>query len=72
MNGGDPPFNASPENYNLAADYAIVRGTSHVEMLLRNNALEWDPKTKGPYNWVKNKDRLKDYWRGAVEKWGAV
>ena len=70
MNGGDPPFNASPENYNLAADYAIVRGTSHVEMLLRNNALEWDPKTKGPYNWVKNKDRLKDYWRGAVEQWG--
>ena len=39
-------------------------------MLLRNNALEWDPKTKGPYNWVKNKDRLKDYWRGAVEQWG--
>lgn len=71
MNAGDPPFNAHPENYQLARDYAIVRGTSHVEMLLRNNALEWDPKTMGPYDWVKNKDRLIDYWRGAVKKWGA-
>jgi hypothetical protein len=70
MNGGDPPFNADPENYRIAQDYAIVRGTSHVEMLLRNNALEWDPKVKGPYNWVKNKDALIDYWRGAVETWG--
>lgn len=71
MNGGDPPFNARPDNYKLAQDYAIVRGTSHVEMLLRNNALEWDPKVMGPYNWVKNRDRLIDYWRGAVQKWGA-
>jgi hypothetical protein len=71
MNEQDPPFNAHPENYALAKDYAIVRGTSHVEMLLRNNGMEWDPKTMGPYNWVKNKQRLIDYWRGAVEKWGA-
>lgn len=71
MNEQDPPFNADPANYDLARDYAIVRGTSHVEMLLRNNGMEWDAKTMGPYNWVKNKDRLIDYWRGAVQKWGA-
>ncbi|WP_158914268.1 glycosyl hydrolase 115 family protein [Caulobacter sp. S45] len=71
MNGSDPPFNVHKENYDLAKDYAIVRGTSHVEMLLRNNAAEWDPKTMGPYNWVKNKNHLKNYWHGAVEKWGA-
>lgn len=70
MNGGDPPFNARPDNYEMARDYAIVRGTSHVEMLLRNNTLEWDPKTMGPYNWVANRQRLTDYWRGAVKRWG--
>jgi hypothetical protein len=70
MNAGDPPFNARPPNYELARDYAIVRGTSHVEMLLRNNALEWNPKTMGPYNWVRNKGRLIPYWRDAVERWG--
>ena len=71
MNGRDPPFNAHDENYEVAKDYAIVRGTSHVEMLLRDNALEWDPAKMGPYNWVKNKQRLSEYWRGAVQKWGA-
>ena len=71
MGGADPPFNAHDENYELAKDYAIVRGASHVEMLLRNNSYEWDPKTMGPYNWIKNRDRLRDYWRGAVQKWGA-
>jgi hypothetical protein len=70
MSPKDPPFNADPANYQLAQDYAIVRGTSHVEMLLRNNGYEFDPKTMGPYNWVQNKDRLIQYWRGAVEKWG--
>jgi len=70
MGPDDPPFNAHKENYELAKEYAIVRGSSHVEMLLRNNAYEWDPKTMGPYNWMKNKQRLIDYWRGAVEKWG--
>ncbi|MDX3899271.1 MAG: glycosyl hydrolase 115 family protein [Sphingobium sp.] len=70
MNGGDPPFNSHLDNYERARDYAILRGTSHVEMLLRNNTMEWDPKTMGPYNWVTNKDRLSKYWRGAVEKWG--
>jgi hypothetical protein len=70
MNGQDPPFNAHPENYEIARDYAVVRGTSHVEMLLRNNALEWNPSSMGPYNWVRNKKRLTDYWRGAVQRWG--
>ena len=70
MNAKDPPFNVDPRNYEVAKDYAIVRGTSHVEMLLRNNATEWDPKMMGPYNWVRNKDRLTDYWRGAVQRWG--
>ncbi|MGO4376633.1 glycosyl hydrolase 115 family protein [Pseudoduganella sp. RAF53_2] len=70
MNSTDPAFNLKPENYDTAADYAVIRGSSHVEMLLRNNGVEWDEKTMGPYNWTTNKQRLIEYWRGAVDKWG--
>lgn len=70
MNSTDPVFNLRPENYNVAADYAVIRGSSHVEMLLRNNAVEWDEKKMGAYNWTTNKERLIEYWRGAVDQWG--
>ena len=66
----DTPFNAIPENAKTAADYAIVRGSSHVEMLLRTNSTEWDPKVRGPYNWIVNRDRMIDYWTGAVKQFG--
>jgi len=70
MSGHDKVFSELSANYDLAKDYAIVRGSSHVEMLLRNNSHEWDPKTMGPYNWLTNKARMIEYWRGAVEKFG--
>ncbi|MDR3527375.1 MAG: glycosyl hydrolase 115 family protein [Rhizomicrobium sp.] len=70
MNPKDPPFNSFAENYDLAKDYAIVRGSSHVEMLLRANSLEWDPKLRGPYNWLTNKAKMIEYWRESVEKFG--
>jgi hypothetical protein len=38
-------FNAIPENYEVAKEYAIVRGSSHVEMMLRDNQSEWNEKT---------------------------
>jgi hypothetical protein len=64
------PFNRFFENYQLLDDYAIVRGSSHVEILLRTNRLEWDPKGRGPYNWVTNKQNMIEYWREIVEKYG--
>ncbi|HWR14274.1 MAG TPA: glycosyl hydrolase 115 family protein [Terriglobales bacterium] len=70
MTNYDKVFNEIPGSYDLASDYAIVRGSSHVEMLLRNNGHEWDPKTMGPYNWLTNKARMLQYWREAVEKFG--
>ena len=70
MTNADVPFNKIPENYKVLTDYAIVRGTSHVEMLLRNNPHEWDTKTMGPYNWLLNRDRMIQYWTGAVEQFG--
>ncbi len=70
MSGRDHVFNDDIRNYDLARDYAVVRGSSHVEMLLRNNSHEWNAKTMGPYNWMTNKPRMIQYWRDAVEKWG--
>lgn len=70
MSEGDIAFNEIPANYDLARDYAIVRGSSHVEMLLRNNSHEWNTKTMGPYNWLTNRQRMIQYWREAVEKFG--
>ena len=70
MGGHDIVFNEVPANYEMAKDYAIIRGSSHVEMLLRNNTHEWDPKTMGPYNWITNKQRMIQYWKEAVEKFG--
>ena len=64
----DRPFNADPENAKVAADYAIVRGSSHVEMLLRTNSTEWDVAKRGPYNWIVNRDQMIDYWTGSVEQ----
>jgi Glycosyl hydrolase family 115/Gylcosyl hydrolase family 115 C-terminal domain len=70
MTEADAAFNTVPGNYELARDYAIVRSSSHVEMLLRNNTAEWDEDSMGPYNWILNKQRLIGYWRGAIEKFG--
>lgn len=70
MTNDDAPFNQTPENAQTAEDYAIVRGSSHVEMLLRTNPREWNPKTMGPYNWLTNRDEMIRYWTGAVERFG--
>ncbi|MDE2161801.1 MAG: glycosyl hydrolase 115 family protein [Alphaproteobacteria bacterium] len=63
-------FDAVPGNPETAADYAIIHASSHVEMMLRSNPHEWDPKTMGPYNWITNRDEMIQYWKGAVNQWG--
>jgi hypothetical protein len=63
-------FNKVPGNPEMAGDYAIVHGTSHVEMMLRSNPHEWDNKTMGDYNFVANRQRMLDYWDGAVKDFG--
>ncbi len=70
MTKADTPFNAIPENARVAADYAIVRGSSHVEMLLRTNSNEWNAKTRGPYNWLVNREEMIRYWTEPVQKFG--
>ena len=63
-------FNKVPGNPEMAADYAILHASSHVEMMLRSNPREWDDKTMGPYNFDTNRERMLRYWDEAVQKFG--
>jgi hypothetical protein len=67
MHPGTTPFNAIPENRQLADDYAIVMGSSHAEPMLRNNVGEWtsDPHK---YNYVSNREGVRSYWEQRVRE----
>jgi hypothetical protein len=59
-----------PENAKLADEYGIVMGTSHQEPMLRAQK-EWDrryQKTLGSWNYYKNPDVLKDFWREGIRR----
>ena len=65
MHPGTKPFNAFPENKQVADDYGIVMGSSHAEPMLRNNVGEWTapPET---YNYLTNRDGVLKYWEDRV------
>ncbi|MFD0676078.1 MULTISPECIES: glycosyl hydrolase 115 family protein [unclassified Paenibacillus] len=53
-------FNNNPENARLADEYGIVMGSSHPEMFLRNNNMEW-PDWKKNYDAIHKTDVKYDY-----------
>jgi hypothetical protein len=57
-----------PGNAKVAADYAIVIGSSHAEPMLRNNVGEWDEKTMGHFNYLTNKETVYKYWEDRVKE----
>lgn len=63
------PFNTYPENKQVADDYAIVMGSSHIEPMLRNNmhGAEWDREGGGDWNYLTNRDAIHHYWERRVE-----
>lgn len=69
-------FNADPRNGQLAQTMGIVIGSSHCDMLLRNNQHEWDPWVKEQAKSVsydysipgQNRDMIKRYWAQSVDK----
>ena len=61
-------FFSMPGNAQMAADYAIVVGSSHAEPMLRNNVGEWDAKKQGDFNYFTNRDALLRYWQTRVEE----
>ncbi|MCC5834878.1 MAG: glycosyl hydrolase 115 family protein, partial [Opitutales bacterium] len=60
-------FNIYPENKYLAERYAIVMGSSHAEPMLRNNVTEWT-EPHADYNYVTNREGVREYWRQRVEE----
>lgn len=68
MHPGTRAFNSFPENAKLADDYGIVMGSSHCEIMLRNNEAEWKAVgTYGPYDFGINRKQMDDYWEERVK-----
>jgi hypothetical protein len=63
-------FNKYPDNAANAELYGIVMGSSHPEMLLRNNVKEWGPWASAhgnpSYDYSVNPATLHDYWDARV------
>ncbi|MGR3812407.1 glycosyl hydrolase 115 family protein [Jiulongibacter sp. NS-SX5] len=58
-----------PLNPKLANDYGIVISTSHHEPLMRSHN-EWYKFGGGDWNYVTNKEKLQEFWRGGIKRMG--
>ncbi len=56
-----------PRNAPLAHEYGIVIGTSHHEPMMRAHD-EWRRYGSGPWDYSKNAAKLREFWRGGVER----
>ncbi|MBV8504112.1 MAG: glycosyl hydrolase 115 family protein [Paucibacter sp.] len=62
----NPAFFADdPLNGATAAAYGVVIGTSHHEPLMRAHH-EWDSARMGPWDYRRNAEALREYWRGGL------
>lgn len=56
------PFFLTPGNREVAEKYGIYIGGSHCEPMASSTAGEWPRRGEGEYNYVKNSDKVKDFW----------
>ena len=63
MHEGTEAFFQTPGARQMADSCGIVIGTSHCEPMLRNNVGEWDVNTRGRFNYMTNREAVKQYWR---------
>jgi hypothetical protein len=58
-----------PLNYQLADDYGIVMGTSHVEPMMRADK-EWDRagRSASEWNFLTHSNELLKFWREGIER----
>jgi len=67
------PFNYYEENKNVADEYGIIMGSSHIEPLLRNNmgGAEWDTEYPGKaWDYTQNRELIYRYWEDRVRENG--
>ena len=62
MHEGTTGFFTVEGNKAVADSCGILIGTSHCEPLLRNNVAEWDKTVRGDYNYMTNRQQVKQYW----------
>jgi hypothetical protein len=58
-------YDDDPENGRLADEYGIVMGTSHHEPMMRAQR-EWHRHGEGPWDYERNGERLREFWRGGL------
>lgn len=64
---GNAFYDDDPLNIKMADDYGIVIGTSHHEPLMRAHD-EWRRVGQGKWNYDSNAVRLKEFWRGGMQR----
>ncbi|HEY0068048.1 MAG TPA: glycosyl hydrolase 115 family protein [Flavisolibacter sp.] len=64
---GNAFYDDDPLNRQTAESYGIVIGTSHHEPLMRAHD-EWRRYGSGKWNYDSNAVRLKEFWRGGLER----
>jgi hypothetical protein len=58
-----------PQDGPLADEYGIVMGTSHQEPMTRaDQEINNDIKSKGPYDYAKNRDAIYQFWKEGVAR----
>jgi len=67
---GKSIYDDDPLSAPLADEYGVVLGTSHHEPLGRAH-VEWERYGQGPWDYGKNPDKLRDFWREGVKRMGA-
>ena len=68
MHEGTTGFFTVAGNKEMADSCSILIGTSHCEPLLRNNVAEWDHAKRGDYNYITNRDQVKQYWTERLQQ----
>ncbi len=58
-----------PGNAALAKEMGIVLGTSHHEPMMRAH-VDWEKNPQGPWDYSKNAERLRDFWREGAKRIG--
>jgi hypothetical protein len=70
MHPGSAAFHLVEGNAQVADRWGVVMGSSHSEVLLRNNVGEWNRNSDGPWNYQTNSNRMKQYWAQGLRQNG--
>ncbi|MFN3305539.1 MAG: glycosyl hydrolase 115 family protein, partial [Roseateles sp.] len=67
---GKALYDDDPLTASLADEMGVVLGTSHHEPISRAH-IEWERHGAGPWDYAKNAENLRAFWRDGVERMGA-